>query len=152
MGKKSFEKVIEIVRIKQVITDAEMERQTIKSPDHAAEIATNYIGDEDRKVFLVLVLNTKNEVIAVHRCHIGSINAAIVHPREVFKAAILNNGASIIVAHNHPSSNPMQSNEDVQVTKRLKEASLIMGIELLDSLVVSDNPRNYVSLKEKGYL
>lgn len=150
--KEKLEMVKEIVRIKQIVTEGEMERMKITSPDDAAKIATDFIGDEDREVFLVLVLNSKNQVNAAHRCHVGSINSSIVHPREVFKVAILNNGASIIVAHNHPSYNPEPSREDIQVTQRLKEAGQILGIELLDSLIVTENPRKYISLKEKGYL
>lgn len=107
MGKEKLEKIFEVVRIKQVTAETDAVREVIRSPENAAAVATKYIGDEDREVFLVLVLNTKNEVIAVHRCHIGSINASVVHPREVFKSAILNNGACIIVAHNHPSYNPL---------------------------------------------
>lgn len=152
MAQKNLEMVKEIVKVKQVVIEGETPREKITSPDDGARIATKYIGDEDREVFLVLVLNTKNQVNAVHRCHIGSINASIVHPREVFKASILNNGASIIVAHNHPSYNSEPSREDIQVTKRLKEAGEILGIEVLDHLIVTDNPRNYTSLKEKGYL
>lgn len=129
-----------------------MYKEKITSPYDAAAVATKYIGDEDREVFLVLVLNTKNQVNAVHRCHIGSINASIVHPREVYKAAILNNGASIVVAHNHPSYNPEPSREDIEVTKRLQEVGKMLGIELLDSLIVTENPKNFISLKEKGYL
>ncbi|KYD11447.1 hypothetical protein B4102_2175 [Heyndrickxia sporothermodurans] len=152
MAKEKLEMVKEIVRIKQVITKGEVARERISSPDDAVEIATKYIGDEDREVFLVLVLNTKNQVNAIHRCHVGSINASIVHTREVFKVAILNNGASIIVAHNHPSYNPEPSREDIEVSKRLREAGVLLGIELLDSLIVTDNSRKYISLKEKGYL
>lgn len=150
--KETLEMVKEIVRIKQVVTKGEIAREKIASPQDAVAIATKYIGDEDREVFLVMVLNTKNQVNAVHRCHVGSINASIVHPREVMKAAILNNGASIIVAHNHPSYNPEPSREDIAVTERLKEVGSLLGIELLDSLIVTDNPKKYISLKEKGYL
>ncbi|MGG0888947.1 JAB domain-containing protein [Cytobacillus horneckiae] len=150
--KEKLEMVKEIVRIKQVITKGEVERERIASPQDAADIATKYIGDEDREVFLVLVLNTKNQVNAVHRCHVGSINSSIVHPREVMKTAILNNGASIVVAHNHPSYNPEPSREDIAVTERIKEVGSWLGIELLDSLIVTDNPNKFISLKEKGYL
>ncbi|MCM3603209.1 JAB domain-containing protein [Robertmurraya korlensis] len=101
MAKEKLDMVKEIVRIKQVLVEGEIVREKITSPYDAAAVATKYIGDEDREVFLVLVLNTKNQVNAVHRCHIGSINASIVHGREVYKAAILNNGSSIVVAHNH---------------------------------------------------
>lgn len=152
MAEQKLEMVQEIVRIKQVVTEGEIARKVITSPDVAAAIATEYIGDEDREVFLVMVLNTKNEVNAVHRCHVGSINASIVQPREVFKAAILNNGTSIVVAHNHPSYNPEPSREDIQVTGRLQEAGSYLGIEVLDSLIVTQDPNVYISLKDLGYL
>nr|WP_041265050.1 JAB domain-containing protein [Geobacillus thermodenitrificans] len=97
-----------------------------------------------------MCLNTKNEVVAVHRCHIGSLNASIVHPREVFKAAILNNAASIIVAHQHPSGDVTPSKEDVEMTKRLAEAGRILGIEVLDHLVINYKAE-YTSLKERGF-
>lgn len=144
-----MEKVIEIVRIKQEIKEIE-KKVSVRSPEDVAEVAKQYIGDEDREVFLVFCLNTRNDVIAVHRCHVGSINSCITHPREIFKSAILNNAAAIIVAHNHPGMNPSQSSEDVQTTKRLYEAGKMLGISLLDSLIVTHN--DFISLKEKGYL
>ncbi|ABO68782.1 JAB domain-containing protein [Geobacillus thermodenitrificans] len=102
------------------------------------------------KLSNTMCLNTKNEVVAVHRCHIGSLNASIVHPREVFKAAILNNAASIIVAHQHPSGDVTPSKEDVEMTKRLAEAGRILGIEVLDHLVINYKAE-YTSLKERGF-
>ncbi len=98
-----------------------------------------------------MCLNTKNNVVAVHRCHVGALNASLVHPREVFKSAILNNAASVIVAHQHPSGDITPSMEDINVTKRLVEAGKLLGIEVLDHLVVnSDN--SFTSLKERGYI
>lgn len=94
----------------------------IKGPQDGAKIASRFIGNDDREVFFVMCLNTKNHVVAVHRCHVGSLNASIVHPREVFKSAILNNTASIIVAHQYPSGDTTPSMEDINVTKRLFEA------------------------------
>lgn len=147
-----MEKVVEVVRIKQIVEERVEDylKHSIKSPKDAAQIVMKEIGDEDREVFLVLVLNAKNQVNAIHRCHVGSINASIVHPREVMKVAILNNGASIIVGHNHPSQKLEASTEDIDVTKRLVEAGQIMGIEILDHVIVSEN--DFISLKEKGYL
>src|SRR5689334_2668765 len=106
-----METTYEILRIRQEITEIEGPRVRITGPDSAAEVATKFIGDEDREVFFVMCLNTKNEVVAVHRCHVGSLNSSLVHPREVFKSAILNNSASIIVAHQHPSSDVLPSEE-----------------------------------------
>lgn len=102
-----MEKIYEVVRIKQVVTESSLEYGRIREPKHAVDIAYHFIGEDDREIFLVMCLNTKNIVTAVHRCHVGSVNATIVHPREVFKSAILNNSTSIIVAHNHPSGDPL---------------------------------------------
>ncbi|RUS50031.1 DNA repair protein RadC, partial [Kurthia sp. 3B1D] len=104
----------------------------------------------DREIFLVACLSTKNQIQSLHRCHIGSLNASIVTPREVFKTAFLQNAASIIVGHNHPSGNCTPSPEDIDVTERLKEAGELLGVELLDHLIVCEN--NFLSLKEKGYM
>ncbi|MDK8747831.1 JAB domain-containing protein [Streptococcus agalactiae] len=100
-----IEKIYEVVRIKQITieNDRGLNLYSIKSPQDGAKIATMFIGDEDREVLFVICLNQKNRVNAVHRCHIGSLDASIIHPREVMKTAILNNSASIIIAHNHPS-------------------------------------------------
>ncbi|GAF66415.1 DNA repair protein RadC [Bacillus sp. TS-2] len=153
-----MEKLVEIVRIKQEIKEAPefLQNRKIKSPSDgmeiALEIAHHYIGEDDREIFLVLVLNTKNQVIAVHRAHVGAINASIVHPREVFKTAFLNNSSSIIVAHQHPSGDPNPSREDIQVTKRLVESGEILGVEVLDHLIVTPKKDVFISLKEQGYI
>jgi DNA repair protein RadC len=96
-----------------------------------------------------MCLNTKNRVVAVHRCHVGSLNASIVSPREVFKSAILNNSTSIILSHQHPPQNCTPSNEDIEVTRRLVESGKVLGIEVLDHLIVNADAQ-YYSLKEKG--
>src|SRR5690606_4444227 len=117
-----MEKIYEIQRIKQVIQEVEGgEKYIIRSPQDGADIASKFIGDEDREVFFVMCLNTKNRVVAVHRCHVGGLNASLVVPREVFKSAILNNSASIIVSHQHPSQDLQPSREDIEVTERLVE-------------------------------
>lgn len=146
-----MEKVFEIVKIKQVVTESEsFKGVTIRSPLDVAQFIQNEIGDEDREVFFVVCLNVKNRVVAVHRASVGSLNSAVIHPREVFKAAILNNAARIIISHNHPSEILSPSPEDIQVTERLVEAGLILGIEVLDHLIIGET--KFVSLKEKGYL
>jgi DNA repair protein RadC len=145
-----MEKLYEILQIKQVIAEVrERENHNIRSPINRAKIAAEFIGDEDREVFLVMCLNTKNRVVAVHRCHVGALNASLVHPREVFKAAILNNSASIIVSHQHPSGDITPSGEDIAVSKRLAEAGRMLGIEVLDHLIVNA-AAEYTSLKEQG--
>jgi DNA repair protein RadC len=147
-----MEKVYEIQRIKQIIQEVEgREQYIVRSPEDGAKIAAAFIGDEDREVFFVMCLNTKNRVVAVHRCHVGGLNASLVMPREVFKSAILNNCASIIVSHQHPSQDVTPSREDISVTERLVEAGKILGIEVLDHLIVNASA-DYCSLKEKGYI
>ncbi|GAB2541462.1 JAB domain-containing protein [Gracilibacillus alcaliphilus] len=146
-----METILEVVRIEQIIREAEEGVDyIIRSPEDGAKIASRFIGRDDREVFFVMCLNTKNNVIAVHRCHVGSLNSSLVHPREVFKSAILNNAASV-VAVQHPSGDIKPSMEDVKVTRRLVEAGKLLGIEVLDHLVVnSDN--SFTSLKERGYI
>lgn len=147
--------IYEIQRIKQVANEVEVNNYIIRSPEDACRVSYQFIGEDDREVFFVICLNTKNHVVAVHRAHVGSLNASIVHPREVYKSAILNNSASIIVAHQHPSGDPIPSSEDIQVTKRLSEAGKILGIELLDHIIVGEKTASsikHTSLKEKGYL
>ena len=111
--------IFEVVRIKQEIKESTepFALYSIRSPEDAQKLAMAHIADEDREVFLVMMLNTKNQVVGLHRAHVGSLNASIVHPREVMKCAILNNAASIIVGHNHPSGDPTPSREDIEVTK-----------------------------------
>ncbi|WP_242694742.1 JAB domain-containing protein [Pseudogracilibacillus auburnensis] len=115
------------------------------------ECSSCFIGRGDREVFFAMCLNTKNNVVAVHHRHVSSLNASLVHPREVFKSAILNNTASVIVAHQHPSGDITPSMEDINVTKRFAEAGKLLGIEVLDHLVVN-NDNSFTSLKERGYI
>ncbi|GAE26242.1 DNA repair protein RadC [Halalkalibacter wakoensis JCM 9140] len=126
------------------------QKRKVQSPQDAYDLLKPMLVDEDREKFLVVCLSTKNEPVAINVCHVGSLNASIVHPREVMKVAILANSASIIVAHNHPSQDPTESREDIEVTKRLAEAGKLLGIELLDHLIVCEE--KFVSLKEKGHI
>lgn len=143
------ETVYEVLQIKQVKKElGEIKNHIVCSPNDAYEVAAEMIEDEDREVFLVMMLNTKNRIVAMHRAHVGSLNASIVHPREVFKAAILNNAASIVVSHQHPSGDPTPSREDRDITRRLVEAGKILGIEVLDHIVIGDG--RYYSFKEQG--
>ncbi|WP_042146531.1 DNA repair protein RadC [Paucisalibacillus sp. EB02] len=126
------------------------ERYVIRSPEDGADYVMEELRNLNQEHFVVLFLNTKNQIIHRQTIFIGSLNASIVHPREVFREAVKRSAASIIVAHNHPSGDPTPSQEDIHVTRRLAESGKMIGIELLDHLVIGD--RNFVSLKEKGYL
>ena len=100
----------------------------------------------DREHFMILLLDTKNQVISRETISIGSLSASIVHPREVYNIAIRRSAASILLMHNHPSGNPEPSQEDLAITERLVEAGKIVGIKVLDHIVFGDGI--YYSLKE----
>lgn len=149
--KKQPAKRINIVSVKLVRESSLLyEKRNIKSPEDAYNLMKHFLGDLDREAFIVICLDVKNAPLCINICHVGSLNASIVHPREVMKSAILSNAASILVGHNHPSGNVTPSSEDIEVTKRLVEAGKIVGIELIDHIIVGDN--NFLSLKEKDYL
>ena len=122
----------------------------IRSPRDAADLVSDELKYLQKEHFVVLFLNTKNRVIGKETLSIGSLNASIVHPREVFRSAIQKSSASIICAHNHPSGDPTPSPEDIEVTRRLAESGKLVGIELLDHLIIAD--QSFVSLKELGYM
>ncbi len=95
-------------------------------------------GQLDREMFVVLLLDGKNQVIGFNVVSVGSLTAALVHPREVFKPAILVNAAALVLAHNHPSGDPEPSPEDIAITRRLKEAGELLGIKIVDHVVIGD--------------
>jgi len=108
------------------------------------------VQEEAQEVFGILILNTTHKIVAVHEIGRGTLNASMVHPREVFKPAVLHNAAAIICFHNHPSGEPKPSKEDIETTNRLVEAGKIMGIKVLDHIIVGDD--KYTSLKEMGVI
>jgi DNA repair protein RadC len=105
------------------------------------------IRDHKKEHFVVFYLDTRNQEIQREIISVGTLNANLVHPREVFESAIKNNTAQILVAHNHPSGDPEPSEEDILITKRLSEAGKILGIEVIDHIIVTKN--SFISLKEK---
>lgn len=122
----------------------------IRTPHDVASYMMEEMRHLTQEHFVVLFLNTKNHVLGHETIFVGSLNASIVHPREVFQAAIRRNCASIICLHNHPSGDPQPSREDVDVTRRLVEAGKILGIDVLDHVIIGDG--RFASLKEKGYI
>lgn len=126
------------------------ERYVIRSPEDVLSLVMEDMRFLKQEHFVCLYLNTKNQVIFRHTVFIGSLNASIVHPREVFKEALRRSSASIICLHNHPSGDPSPSREDIDVTKRLYEAGRVLGIELLDHIIIGD--RTFISLKEQGHV
>ena len=126
------------------------EHQLRSSADAARMLAT-YLADVDREHFVVFMLDQKNHVIGIHTVSMGSLTASIVHPREVFKAAILANAATILCGHNHPSGDPQPSQEDRAITHRLAEAGKLLGINVVDHIIIGSAGK-YFSFADEGLL
>lgn len=124
--------------------------EVVQNPEDAACYAMPRFRYEQREHFSVMLLNTKNHILGLKDISIGSLQASVVHPREVFRAAIEYAAASMILFHNHPSGDPSPSREDIAVTKRLVKAGTIMDVPVLDHIILGDN--RYISLREKGML
>lgn len=127
------------------------DRPVVSSSYTAANILQNYLQDVDREHFVVILLDSKNRIIGINTVSIGTLTSSLVHPREVLKAAIEHNAARIIVGHNHPSSDPDPSQEDKDITSRLKQGAEIMGIPLLDHIVLGDG-NHWFSFRDEGWL
>ena len=140
-----------VVLVKEKVGRYELPRET-KSPEEAYKAITTItnVQEEAQEVFGILILNTKNKIVAVHEISRGTLNSSLLHPREVFKPAVLHNAAAIICFHNHPSGDKTPSEMDINITNRLVEAGDILGIEILDHIIVTDN--GYASLKEMGVM
>ncbi|MET3290414.1 JAB domain-containing protein [Brevibacillus fluminis] len=125
-------------------------RPVIRLPRDVADLMMPQMSMLTQEHFVCLFLNTKNQVIGKQTVFVGSLDASIVHPREVFKEAIKRSSASVICLHNHPSGDPTPSREDIAVTKTLVGAGDLVGISVLDHVIIGDG--KYISLKEQGYL
>ena len=126
------------------------DRHSLCSPEDAARFLIPRMRDLRHETFVVLVLDTNNSGVGESELSRGTLNASIVHPREVFKFAIDRLAAAVIVAHNHPSGNPEPSREDIEITHQLCEAGKIVGIPLHDHLIVAGN--SFTSLAARGYV
>src|SRR5499427_1972048 len=126
--------------------------QQIRSSADASTLLHTYLADVDREHFVIILLNQKNRVIGINTVSIGSLTASIVHPREVFKSAILSNAASIVCGHNHPSDDCQPSREDRALTQKLAEAGKLLGIAVLDHVIIGDGTSAYFSFADEGLL
>ena len=111
----------------------------ITSPKDVADIFIPLLRDEVKEKFILVCLNSANKIIKHEVISVGNLNSSVVHPREIFKAAIENNSASVILIHNHPSGNPEPSNEDIAITKKIVEAGRILDIPVFDHLIIAGN-------------
>jgi DNA repair protein RadC len=126
------------------------DKQKINSPEDVYRRIYPKMREQKKELFIELCLDTKNRVIKEETISVGSLNANIVHPREVFKLALAESAAHIIVAHNHPSGDPTPSREDIEITKKLVDTGTIMGITLLDHVIIGDG--RHFSMKEAGHI
>ncbi|MBP2625969.1 MAG: repair protein RadC [Firmicutes bacterium] len=126
------------------------DKPVIRAPQDAANLLMARLRYEPREHFIIILLSTKNHVLATPTISIGSLNASIVHPRELFREAINHSAAAVILVHNHPSGDPTPSSEDTLLTRKLIDAGKILEIHVLDHIIIGDN--KYVSLKEKGII
>lgn len=151
VGEAKAIQILAAIELGKRLAQKEMDsKYTIRSPEDAAHFLMPEMTSLQQENFVALFLNVKNQIVHKQTIFVGSLNASIVHPREIFREAIRRSAASILVAHNHPSGNPTPSPEDIDVTKRLIEAGLIVGIELIDHIIIGDH--QFISLKEKGYV
>lgn len=125
-------------------------RWLIRSADDVAAYMMPRLRDESREHFVAVLLNSKNRVLAAPLISMGSLNASIVHPRELFREAVRASAAAVILVHNHPSGDPRPSREDLEVTRSMAAAGEMMQIPVLDHVIIGDNA--YCSLKEEGLL
>lgn len=145
-------KRVQVVRVEMVKERAvRFATNLVRTPQDAASILACFLAGVDREHFVLMCLDTKNKVNALNVVSVGTLNGAMVHPREVFKPAILANAAAVILGHNHPSGDTTPSREDKEIVKRLAEVGKILGIEVLDSLVIGDDG-DFVSFKEQGLI
>ena len=125
-------------------------KRSIGSSTDAYVLFKEMLSGCDREKLLVAAVDTKNRPTAIEICSVGTLNSSLVHPREIFKMSILSNANKIIIGHNHPSGVVDPSFEDDEITRRLKEAGRVLGIELMDHIIVGD--QGFFSYREQGKL
>ena len=122
----------------------------IKNPEAVVKAVRASIRDKAKEHFKLILLNSRNKIICISPISTGTLTTSLVHPREVFKDAIVHSAASVILAHNHPSGDPEPSEDDMKITKKLVESGRILGIEVIDHIVIGKN--NFYSFREKGLI
>jgi len=123
-------------------------RPPVRCAADAASLVLPRLRDLAREEFLVLLMDTKNKVIAIKTVSVGHLQGSLVHPRELFREAVRRSAAAVILVHNHPSGDPEPSADDLSLTDRLRDVGRILGIPVLDHVIIGDN--KYISLRERG--
>jgi DNA repair protein RadC len=133
---------------RRLVVASPQSRPQVKSPADAANLLMLEMGLLEQEHLRVLLLDTRNRVLAVHTVYVGNLNSSVVRVGEIFREAIKANSAALIVAHNHPSGDPTPSAQDVAVTEQIVEAGRLLNIDVLDHLIIGH--QRFVSLKERG--
>lgn len=152
MTQTSFEQLavvtVQIVQERPILYNGER----LSQPEQAAKAFQTFLGNPDRECMVAFLVDGKNRITSVHLVSQGSLNQTIVHPREVYKAACLANSAGLIICHNHPTGDTTPSREDIEITRRLKEAGEILGIKLIDHLIIDTETGKFNSFINCGLL
>jgi DNA repair protein RadC len=135
---------------RRTLTRAGRQRTQVRSPRALAELLLPQYGSRSVEQFGVVLLDTKRRVLRTTVISVGTLDASIVHPREIFREAIAAGAAALVLFHNHPSGDPEPSEEDVQLTRRLMAGGVLMGIDVIDHMILADV--RYCSLREKGFI
>ncbi len=135
---------------KRISYEDALDKVKISDPKTIADLFMTEMRYLQKEHFRVILLDTKNQIISTEEISVGTLNASIVHPRDVFKAAIRRNSNSIVLIHNHPSGDPSPSREDINITNRLVEAGSLIGIKVIDHIIIGDD--RYLSFREKNLI
>lgn len=147
---KDKDKELKVVNVRLVESHSLYSEKVLNSPEAVEEIVANEFKNYDREVFAVINLNNKLKPININICSMGTLNSALINPREVFKSSTLSNAASFIAVHNHPSGDITPSREDIAITKRLIQCGDILDIKMIDHLVIGAGNGKIYSFKEEG--
>ncbi len=151
IGESKACQILAAIELGKRLKQSPLVRKTkITSPNDVVAFFSAELSSERVEKFIAVFLNTKNEMLAWEVISIGSLNASIVHPREVFNRAIKRSAASILAVHNHPSGHVEPSREDINITKRLSEVGQIVGIPMVDHIIIGKD--KYYSFKEQNQL
>ena len=143
---------LKVVNVRLVREPSLYSTEKIASPEDAVKVIAKDLATYDREVFAVLNLKASGQPINLNICSVGSLDASVVSPREVFKSCILSNSAAFIALHNHPSGSLSPSREDKKVTSRLLACSELLGVKMLDHIIIAGETGAMYSFKSEGLL
>lgn len=141
---KTIKAVYETMTIKEEITNYFFPGTRYTSPDQIFQ-TFKFLQHETKEHFITIHLDGKNKILCIDQVSLGSLNQSLVTPRETFKSALLSSAAGIILIHNHPSGDPFASREDIDITRRLKEAGELLGIKILDHIIIGETYLSFVA-------